>query len=567
MLVRHKSFTAIAAFCLIAAATVCSADGDEAAWSGRGPSRLASSQAAHPLSEPGEHYDLLIKDVSVVDGSGAAPFAADVLIRGDAIVSVGVAPTGVAVARVIDGRGRTLAPGFIDMHSHGDPIGQSFENFLAMGVTTVVLGQDGSSVSLAGQSSTGGFAQWAAAAEAAGVQTNVVALAGHGTIRRQARIPDSVRTPTPGQSKRMIAALREDLLAGAFGMSTGLEYVPGIYSTPAEIVPLAREVGAFGGIIMSHMRSEDDDRIEQSIEELIAQGGADARVHISHLKVMYAKGEQRAYRLLKFIEGKRAAGINLTADVYPYTAGYTGVAILFPEWALPPTDYATVIATRRAELAGYLQRRMIRRGGPGALLFGTQPYAGKTLEQAARAAGRSYVDFLIAIGPTGGSGAHFTIDETLQDVLVRSPLLALSTDGAPDVRHPRSTGSFARLLEHYVRETRQLSLEQAVHKATGLPAGIMHLADRGVIRPGAKADLVLFDLANVRARSTYTDPFRLAEGFDVVIVNGRIAREDGVMQPGRHGGVLRATGRPNSQPAIDSRAQGARGVIQDVTRS
>ncbi len=487
-----------------------------------------------------QDYDLLIRNATVVDGTGAPAYRANVLLKDDTIAAIDTSASADATAaRVIDAGGRTLAPGFIDLHAHGDPLEQSFESFLAMGVTTVVLGQDGDSVQLESAATEQPFSQWASAAEAAGVQVNVAALSGHGSIRRLAQIPDSVRHVSAGQTERMQAVLRADLQAGAFGMSTGLEYVPGIYSEPAEIVALAREVGAAGGVIMSHMRSEDDETINQSIDELVAQG-AHARVHISHLKVVFGKGAERGRDLLAVIESKRKAGVDLTADAYPYTAGYTGIAILFPEWGLPPVDYGTVVATRRAELAAHLERRVTKRGGPEAMLFGSRPYAGQTLAQAATAAAKSYVDFLIDLGPTGGEGAHFTMDEATQDVLFGDPSVAVCTDGSPGMRHPRSTGTYAKLFERYGREKGMLTVEQAVHKATGLPAQIMRFQDRGTIKVGAKADLVLFDIAKVRATSTYVDPFALAEGFDIVIVNGQVARENGTLQPGRYGRVLRA---------------------------
>lgn len=486
-------------------------------------------------------YDLVIRNASVVDGTGAPAYRASILVKGDTIVAIDTSNrTGLTATRVIDAAGRTLAPGFIDMHSHGDPLNQSFETFLAMGVTTVVLGQDGRSVRLADAKDEHPFAQWASAAEAAGVQVNVAALSGHGSIRRIAQVPDSVRRLSNQQLERMTQALRADLQAGTFGMSTGLEYVPGIYSEPQEVLALAREVGTWGGLITSHMRSEDDDKIAGSIDELVAQGEF-ARVHISHLKVVFGKGAERGRQLLDLISNKRKAGVDLTADAYPYTAGFTGVAILFPEWALPPTDYAGVVATRRDELAAYLEQRMTKRNGPDALLFGTPPYAGKTLAQVAQERGQSYVDFLIELGPRGGSGAHFTQDEALQDVLFGDPNVAVSTDGSPGLRHPRSSGTYAKLFERYVREKQMLTVEQAVRKASGIPAQIMRFTDRGVIRVGAKADLVLFDPAKVRATSSYVEPFALAEGFDIVVVNGQIARENGVMQPGRHGRVLRAS--------------------------
>jgi len=485
-------------------------------------------------------YDLLIRNASVVDGTGAAAYRANVLVKGDTIVAIDTRMSADATAaRVIDANGRTLAPGFIDMHTHGDPIRQSFENFLAMGVTTVVLGQDGDSVGLESAPAEVPFAQWASAAEAAGVQVNVAALSGHGSIRHLAEIADSVRHLDAQQTARMRAVLREDLHAGTYGLSTGLEYVPGIYSEPQEVLALAQEVGAAGGVVMSHMRSENDDTINQSIDELAAQG-AYARVHISHLKVVFGKGAERGRQLLAVIDSKRRAGIDLTADAYPYNAGYTGIAILFPEWALPPTDYENIVATRRAELADYLEKRMTKRGGPQALLFGSEPYAGHTLAEAARDARKSYVDFLIELGPEGGEGAHFTIDEATQDVLFGDPRVAVCTDGSPGMRHPRSTGTYAKLFERYVREQGVLTVEQAVHKAAGIPAQIMRFDDRGVIKVGAKADLVLFDVAQVRATSSYVDPFKFAEGFAVVVVNGKVARENGALQRGRFGRVLRA---------------------------
>src|SRR5687768_4920600 len=267
------------------------------------------------------NYDLLIRGASVVDGTGSSAYRANVLIKGDTIAVIDTQTRDVSAASVIDANGRTLAPGFIDLHTHGNPIGKSFENFLAMGVTTVVVGQDGSSIALEGAPAEVPFAQWASAAEAAGVQVNVAALSGHGSIRHLADIPDSVRKLTSEQIVRMRAVLRADLQAGTYGMSTGLEYVPGIYSEPEEILALAREVGAAGGVVMSHMRSEDDDKIDQSIDELAAQG-AHARVHISHLKVVFGKGADRGRQLLAMIDGKRKAGVDITAEAYPYTAGY-----------------------------------------------------------------------------------------------------------------------------------------------------------------------------------------------------------------------------------------------------
>jgi N-acyl-D-aspartate/D-glutamate deacylase len=480
----------------------------------------------------------LFREVMLVDGTGAPKRLADVLVTGDRIARI-TAPSARAgagsAARIVAGEGRILAPGFVDTHTHGDPLNQSYEAFLAMGVTTVTLGQDGSGPRLGKDLDP---RSWMAAVDRAQIDVNVAMLSSHGTLRRAAGVSDAVRRPDAAGLARMAAQLDVEQRAGMFGLSYGLEYVPGIYSETAELTNLGRVISQYGGVVLSHMRSENDDEIEASIDELIAST-LPARPHVSHLKVVFGKGEERARKLLAFLAEKRRQGIDLTADAYPYTAGYTGIAILFPEWALPPTDYAAIVAQRRPELRDYLEKRMIRRGGPEALLIGTAPYAGKTVAQASAEAGLHFADFLIKLGPGGGSGAHFTMDQATQDVLVVDPYVAISTDGGPGMRHPRATGTYAKLIEDFVVRDRKLSIEEAVRKATGYPANILRLADRGVIRAGAKADLILFDPAKVRARSTYVDPFAKAEGFDLVMVNGQPAFEGGA-RVGTSGKLLRA---------------------------
>lgn len=503
------------------------AGGTLATW----PSRTAAAVAPSTL----------FREVTLIDGTGAPPRLADVLVTGDKIERI-ASPGGrgsVSAARIIAGDGRILAPGFIDTHSHGDPLDQSFEAALAMGVTTIVVGLDGSGPRIGKDLD---LQPWLRAVDRARLDVNVAALSSHGTLRRATGISDAVRRPDDAALARMAAQLDTELRAGAFGLSYGLEYVPGIYSQTPELTSLGRTVSRYGGVVMSHMRSENHDEIDASINELITSS-LPARPHISHLKVVFGKGAQRAHTLLDHLAAKRREGIELTADAYPYTAGYTGIAILFPEWALPPTDYAAVLAQRKQELRDYLEKRMIRRGGPEALLFGTPPYAGKTVAQAAQEAGLHFADFLVKIGPEGGRGAHFTLDKTLQDTLLLDPFVAIATDGGPGIRHPRSTGTYAKLIEDYVVRERRLPIEEAVRKATRLPASIMRFTDRGVIRAGTKADLILFDPTKVKARSTYADPFAKAEGFDLVMVNGRPAFEDGG-RVGRFGRLLRASRSP-----------------------
>ncbi len=488
-------------------------------------------------------FDVFITDARIVDGTGKPSFRGDVLIKGDTIAFVGDAPDArVKAARTIKADGRVLSPGFIDTHAHGDAETSDFDSFLAMGVTTVVLGQDGRSANAEWTADVvpegGPMAAWMTRVEAKGVQLNVIPLSGHGSLRRLAKIPDSDRAISAEQQARLNAVFADDLRAGSFGLSTGLEYVPGRYAETAELVPLAKLVSDADGIIISHMRTEDDGLIESAVEELVSYGGA-ARVQASHLKIVFGKDVAGADRLLALIARKQAEGVRLSGDVYPYTAGYTGLGTIFPEWALPPADYPRVLAERGDELRAYLRARMTRRGGPDALLFGSEPIKGKTLAEVAAERAKPFEEVLIDLGPEGAHGAHFIMDPKVQDRLVTSPVTAISTDGGPGMLHPRATGTYARLIQHYVMTEKSLTLEEAVRKSSGLPASSLGLADRGVVKQGAKADLLLFDPEKVRANSDYLKPFEVASGFDVVVVNGTVVREGDGKSTLRNGRLLR----------------------------
>jgi N-acyl-D-amino-acid deacylase len=480
--------------------------------------------------------DLVITGATVVDGSGGEAFTADVVIGGGRILFVGNAAAGLAREplpddKVIDARGRVLAPGFIDLHSHGDPLEtRAFENFLAMGVTTITLGQDGSSPDVAD------LAAWLSAVDAHGTGVNVALFVGHGTLRRQSGI-GLEPNPDPAALARMLDALERDLDV-AFGLSTGLEYNPGMQAGPVELDALARVVGARGRLIMSHLRNEDDDQLEASLAELIRQG-EHARVHVAHFKSVYGKGEARAEALLEVLARARAGGVRVSADVYPYTASYTGIGLLFPSWAKTREQFEQARRSRYDELAGYLRARVMGRNGPEATLLGTEPYTGLTLADLAARAGKPFERVLIDdIGPDGASAAYFIMDDALQSRLLVDPHVAISSDGHPTGFHPRGHGTFARVIETYVMEREALTLTEAVRKMTSLPADILGLVDRGRIQVGLAADLVLFDPEQVRATATYAAPLRLAEGFDLVVVNGRIARRDGAPVETAAGRVL-----------------------------
>lgn len=481
--------------------------------------------------------DLLVENGRVLDGSGAEAVRGDVAIVGDRIVFVGDADFSEAdlrerVRRRIDAGGRYVAPGFIDLHSHGDPFETpAFENFLAMGVTTITLGQDGSSPEVAD------LAGWLDRVAASRTGTNVAMLVGHGTLRTLSGIgldPD----PPPEQLAGMLDLL-DRTLPDTFGMSTGLEYNPGLNAPPEELTALAGVVGRHGRLIMSHLRNEDDGALEDSIAELLEQG-RHARVHIAHLKSVYGEGAGRAAEILSILDRAREAGIRVTADVYPYTASYTGIAIVFPVWAKTAEQFATAKQERRDELAAYLRQRIEQRNGPEATLIGTGPHTGKTLAELAFEMEMPFEDVLIdVIGPQGASGAYFVMNDELQSRLLLDPHVGVCSDGSPTGFHPRGHGAFATIIEDYVVERGVLTLPEAVRKMTSFAAGVLGVEDRGLLRAGMKADLLVFDPANVKALATYPDPLQLAQGFDVVVVNGRIAREDGRLSDGRFGQVLK----------------------------
>lgn len=499
-----------------------------------------------PAPEPflAEHadIDLLIEYGRVVDGLGNEPVVADVVVVDDAIVFVGDARFSDAelstrVKRRIDASGRVVAPGFIDLHSHGDPLETpAMENFLAMGVTTITLGQDGSSPEVDDLSA------WLERVSENGIGTNLAMFVGHGTLRTLSGI-GLAPEPAPADLERMLAML-DRALDYTFGMSTGLEYNPGLNAGPAELAALADVVGRHERVIMSHLRNEDDPAIEASIAELIEQGRR-ARVHIAHLKSVYGKGAERAEEILGILGAARESGIAITADIYPYSASYTGIGIVFPVWAKTAGQFEIARAERREELAAYLRERIERRNGPEATLLGTEPYTGKTLAELAHELEMPFEDVLIdVIGPEGASGAYFVMNDELQARLLAAPYVGVCSDGSPTGFHPRGHGTFARIIERYVVGEELLTLSEAVRKMTSFAAGVLGIGDRGAIAPGMKADILVFSPAAVHETATYPAPLSFAEGFDVVIVNGRVAREAGVMAAELGGRVLEPTPPP-----------------------
>jgi len=466
--------------------------------------------------------DLLIVNGMVLDGLGNDAIPADLVIVDEQIVFVGKTAFSPAeldkrVAVRIDAEQRIVAPGFIDLHAHGNPlVTPALENFLAMGVTTICLGQDGTSPEVMN------LGDWLVEVENNGISINLAMFVGHGTLRKLTGI-NRTAEPRPADLLRMLELL-DETLKYTFGMSTGLEYNPGLNAQAAELEALAKVVGGNDRLIMSHLRSEDDDQLETSIQELLNQGRF-ARVHVAHLKSVYGHGSEAAEKILQILNDAREAGVHVTADMYPYNASYTGISIVFPVWAKTTEQFELARLERRAELETFLRDKIARRNGPEATLLGTPPYTGKTLGDLAGELEMPFEQILIdLIGPQGSSGAYFVMDDELQTRLLEDPQISIASDGRIDGFHPRGHGAFAKIIDEYVNQRQLFSLAEAVRKMTSQSASILGLTDRGVIQAGKKADILIFDPAKIKATATYPEPHQFAEGFDVVIVNGKIAR-------------------------------------------
>ncbi len=467
-------------------------------------------------------YNLHISGGTIVDGTGGASYTGDVLVSGDKISFVGeIDDAKIQATETLDATGKVVSPGFIDAHSHGDPRLENndmLRNFLRQGVTTVMLGQDGENPGYEIETS---FTDWIDQVNAQGTGPNVATLVGHRSIRQLSGGGEKDKI-TPEEQIKMEQLLVDAMKAGAYGLNTGLEYVPGRYADSAEMEGLAKVVGATDGIISSHIRNEDDDKVHDSIAELIEQGKY-ARINASHIKVVYGKTREQGEAVLKQIRDARAAGIDITADVYPYLASFGDMSYLYPEWAKRKFEFDDAVSNRRAEFQEFLRAKITRRNGPGAILVSSGEYSGKTVAEISEITGKAPEDVIIDYGHSGPRTAHFIMTKETQDAFITAPDVSISSDGSPTMRHPRSFGSFAKIIEEYVVRDGVLSLELAINKMTGQTAKIFGIQTRGLLKEGFGADILVMDIQNVRANTTWTDIFAEPTGFDYVIVNGQIS--------------------------------------------
>jgi dihydroorotase/N-acyl-D-amino-acid deacylase len=499
-------------------------------------------------------YDLLFRDVRILDGTGAPWFRGDVAVRGDTIAAAGRVPA--AGARVlIDGKGQVLAPGFIDIHTHarrGILQVPTADNYTRQGVTTLIEGPDGSSpVPLA---------PFLAGVAAARPSPNFGTFIGQGSVR-EAVMGNVDRKATPAEIERMIQLVREGMAEGAFGLSTGLFYTPGSYTPTEEIVLLARAAGALGGIHVSHMRDEAS-HVADSVRETIRigeEGGLPTQV--THHKVIGNENWGKSVETLRLVEEARDRGVDVTVDQYPYTASSTSLsAALLPKWALEGSQQEVVKRLSDPEQRRRIKQAVVNmleheRGGgdPTRVTISSCRWdpslAGKNLAEITRGLGmeptlENAAEAAMQIVQKGGAqGIFHAISEDDLLRILRFPLTMIGSDGEVPIfgkesPHPRSYGTFVRVLGVYVREKQVLRLEEAVRRMTSLPAMRLGLADRGIIRPGMKADLVLFDPQRVRDMATFENPHQYAEGILLVVVNGQIIFDGKAMTAARPGRIL-----------------------------
>ena len=548
----------------------------------------AIAATAHPQEQ--EPFDLLIVGGRVLDGTGNPWFRADIGVRDGRIVAVGVL-AGAPATRTIEATGRYVAPGFIDIHSHADDGGRdpggatirtdslhrkAAPNVVSQGVTTIVVNQDGRS--------PWPIADQRALLESQGVGPNVMLLAGHGTIRRLVMGDDFRRPATEAEVRQMQVLMRQAMDEGAAGVSAGLEYAPGRWSTTDEVAAIAAELAPYDGVYISHQRSEGPDpmwfwpsqdepgppTLQDAVMETIEIGRRTGiRVVASHIKAKGAHFWGSSASAIQLIQRARDEGVRVWADQYPYaTSGSDGNTVLIPRWALRDPEAAS---PREARPPGEMFRLAMaqpgneekirrdvaheirRRGGAERVVIMDYPddgLVGKSLAEVAASRGatpvQTAIDLQLEGDPErrgGGRMRGFSMSEADVEMYAAQPWVATASDGgiadpSDGPVHPRFYGTFPRKIRQYALTAGALSLEAAVRSQSSLPALIMGLADRGTIRNGAWADIVVFDLETIADRATVFEPHQHAAGIDHVLVNGELVVENGYILHALPGTVI-----------------------------
>jgi dihydroorotase/N-acyl-D-amino-acid deacylase len=535
----------------------------------------------------GQPYDIVIRNGRLIDGTGSPWYAADLAIRDGRIAAIGALGQA-AARRSIDARGKVVAPGFIDMLGQSELtilVNPHLPSKIFQGITTEITGE-GNSVAPVNETILRSdrlafehykitpdwktFAQYFSRLEKQGIGINLASYVGATQVRRMV-LGEVDREPAPAELERMKALVREAMLDGAAGLSTSLQYAPAPYAKTAELIALARESGRLGGIYATHMRSEGNAVIE-AIDEAVRIGREAALpVEIWHLKAAGKSNWGRMPEIVRHIEEARASGVDISADTYAYPAWFNTFSAFIPPWAHDGGD-----AKMLERLKDPAQRARIRKEmqtasrewdnewqqipGPEAILVSVVhnpkllPLQGKTIAQVAKLWGKDPLDtvFDLLIEDNAFTMvAVFGMSEPDVELALRQPWVSVDNDSqgtAPDGLlgkehpHPRAYGTFPRILRKFVREEHKLRLEEAIRKFTALPAQRMRLADRGVLKQGMWADVVVFDPEKIRDLATFEKPNQLAEGMEYVLVNGVPVIDGGKMTKALPGTVLRGQG-------------------------
>jgi len=499
-----------------------------------------------------ENYDLLIRGGRVVDGTGSPACFADVAVKDGRIVAIGK-PAGEATT-TLEARGLIVAPGFIDVHTHAEniedlPLG---ENFLRMGVTTLVLGNCGGSALNVGE--------FFKKLEDTRISPNIATLIGHNTVRSHVMGGAFNRQPTSEELTRMKELVDRAMKDGALGLSTGLIYLPGTFAKTDEIIELSKVASTNDGMYVSHMRDEGLDILESLNELFQIAREARLRAHVSHIKLSGKPAWGRARKIIEAIEKARADGLDITQDQYAYTASSTGISQLIPEAAREggkekflerihdPAQKAEIVREMKAKL-----KRGQRESYEYAVIADYDKDTslnGKNVVEAAKLKHGSdslddQIELILEIQSNGGAGGvFFGIDENDLRLFMQHPNTIFASDSGvrkfqDGVPHPRGYGNNTRVLANYVRELKLLRLEEAIRRMTSLPATTFRIQDRGQVREGNWADLVLFNPTTVQDSATFSDPHHYATGFAAVIVNGVIVVKDDAHTRARPGMIVR----------------------------
>lgn len=498
-------------------------------------------------------YDVVIRGGEVLDGTGSKRQVVDVGIKGDRIIRIGSIPAGASAAKVIDARGKIVSPGFIDPHSHAAPGIATPElasavPILFQGITTVMINPDG-----------GGPAdlrEQTVPLQRHVPGVNVVPLIGHNGVR-QAVMGNANRKPTPEELKRMEELVRAGMQLGAFGFSSGPFYIPGKYSDTAEMVALARVAAQFPKAFhISHVRDESsyDIGVIKAIEELI-QVSREAKIPgiVTHMKMLGPSVWGKSKDAIELINRARAEGLSIWADQYPYAASGSGLQpALVPGWAQEGGPEAIAKRLQDPEQRALIRQEMVknleRRAGANAIMIrrheADPSLEGKRLDEIAKARMQHPLDTAIDMLIKGGAAiVSFNMNEKDLEALMKQPWMMTSSDGGlvefgKGSEHPRAYGAFPRKIRRYALDSKVISLEQAIHSSTGLTATVFAIPNRGFLRPGYFADVLVFDPKRIRDVASYEKPHAYSEGMEYVFINGQAAVSEGKVVPKRFGRLL-----------------------------